>query len=150
MNHGVSGPPRLLSLLFAVGLIGLLGMMGTFAWMASSWDMGGMTNRGHMGGMMGGGGRDSSSEAERQGSAAEVITIEDFAYAPGNLRIPVGAKLTWTNRDSAPHSATDTGGTWDTGVLAKDESATLTFASAGTFDYFCSLHPDMKARVVVQ
>jgi plastocyanin len=62
----------------------------------------------------------------------------------------VGGKLTWTNRDSAPHSATDTGGTWDTGVLAKDESATLTFASAGTFDYFCSLHPDMKARLVVQ
>jgi plastocyanin len=103
-----------------------------------------------MDGMMGGGGRDSSGEAVRQGGAAEVIIIEDFAYAPGNLQVPVGGKLTWTNRDSAPHSATDTGGTWDTGVLAQGESATLTFASAGTFDYFCSLHPEMKARLVVQ
>ena len=102
-----------------------------------------------MGRMMGGG-RNSSGDPLQQGSAEEAIIIEDFAYSPGNLHVPVGARVTWTNRDSAPHSATDAGGTWDTGVLAKGKSATLTFEGAGTFDYYCSVHPSMKARVVVQ
>jgi plastocyanin len=151
MNHGVSGPPRLLSLLFVVGLIGLLGMMGTFSvWMAPSWDVGGMMDGGHMGGMMGGGGRNSSGQPAQQGAANETIIIENFAYSPGNLQVPVGARVTWTNRDGAPHSATDAGGSWDTGVLAKGKSATLTFDTAGTFNYFCTIHPSMKARVVVQ
>jgi len=144
MNNGVSGPPRLLSLLFAVGLIGLFGIMGTFAWMASSWDLGGMMSGGHMGG-----GRDSSSDDARQGSAVETVIIEDFAYSPGNLQVPMGARVTWINRDSAPHSATDSRGSWDTGLLAKGERATLTFDVAGTFDYFCTVHPNMKARLVV-
>ncbi len=150
MANAMSGPPRLVSLLFVVGLIGLLGITGTFAWMASSWDMGGMMDGGHMGGMMGGGGHNSLRDPSQQGSAAETIIIEDFAYSPGNLQVPVGARVTWTNRDSAPHFATDTGGTWDTGVLARGKSATLTFESTGAFDYFCSVHPNMKARLVVQ
>jgi plastocyanin len=79
-----------------------------------------------------------------------MIAIENFAYSPGNLEIAVGAKVTWTNRDRAPHSATDSGGAWDTGVLGEGKSATRTFASAGTFEYFCSVHPNMKARLVVQ
>ena len=130
------------SLLFATVLIGLLTMTtGAFVWMATSWAAGGM---------MGGGGRNSSGDAARQGSAAEAITIQDFAYSPGNLQLPVGVTVTWTNRDTAPHSATDSGRTWDTGVLSRGKSKTLTFEAAGTFDYFCSVHPSMKARLVVQ
>ena len=64
--------------------------------------MGRMMDGGHMGGMMGGGGRNSSGDAPRQGTLAETITIENFAYAPGNLQLPVGGKVTWTNRDPAP------------------------------------------------
>ncbi|MBA4180572.1 MAG: hypothetical protein C0506_08300 [Anaerolinea sp.] len=151
MNHAVSGPSKPLALLLGFGLIGLLAItIGSFAWMASSWDASGMMGGGHMGGMMGGGGRNASGDAARQGTAAETIAIEDFAYSPGNLQIPVGGTVTWTNRDSAPHSATDTGRAWDTGVLGRGKSATLTFPTAGTFDYFCTIHPNMKARLVVQ
>lgn len=151
MKHMVSGPSRLPAFLLAVGLASLLtAAIGAFAWVASSsdfnWTMGG----GHMGRTMGGGGRNSSGDAARQGALAETITIENFAYAPGNLQIPVGGKVTWINRDSAPHSATDSGGAWDTGVLAKGESKTVTFGSRGTFDYYCSVHPNMKARLAVQ
>lgn len=142
-------PPRMLSFLFAIGLMGLLGLMGAFAWMASPWDMSGMMDGGHMGGMMGKG-KDASGDPTRQGTATESLSMEDFAYSPGNLLVPVGARLTWINHDSAPHSATDANGTWDTGVLAKGMSATLTFDMAGTFDYYCSVHPSMKARIVVQ
>lgn len=151
MKHMMAEPRRLPAFLLAVVLASLLtAWIGAFAWMASSsgfsWTMGG----GHMGGMMGGGGRNSSGDAPRQGALAETITIENFAYAPGNLQIPVGGKVTWSNRDSAPHSASDSGGAWDTGVLAKGESKTVTFGSRGTFDYYCSVHPNMKARLAVQ
>ena len=147
MKHMVPGPTRLPAFLLAVVLASLLTVgVGAFAWMASSsgfgWTMGG--------GHMGGGGRNSSGDAARQGSLAETVTIENFAYAPGNLQLPVGGKVTWTNCDPAPHSATDSGGTWDTGVLAKGGSKTLTFGTRGTFDYYCSVHPSMKARLVVQ
>ncbi len=149
MNNIASGPPKRVSLAFAVGLVGLVGMMGSLAWMASSRDWGTMMGNDHMGGMMGGG-LDTSGDPSSQGSTTETITIKDFSYSSGNLEVPVGARLTWTNRDSAPHSATANDGSWDTGVLSKGKSASLTFASVGTFDYFCTLHPNMKARLVVQ
>ena len=151
MNRAVKGPSRLVLLLLAFALVGLLTMTtGAFVWMGSSWDVGGTMGGGHMGGMMGGGGRNSSADSIRQGGAVETITIQDFQYSPGNLQLPVGGKVTWTNRDSAPHSATDVGGAWDTGVFGKGKSATVTFGATGTFDYFCSVHPNMKARLVVQ
>ena len=139
-----------LLLLFVVGIIGLVSTMGALLWAGgSSWDWGGMMGGGHMSGMTGGG-RNSSGDASQQGGAVETIMIEDFAYSPGNLQVPLGARVTWTNRDSAPHSATDTVAAWDTGVFGKGKSATLTFERAGTFDYFCSVHPNMKARLVVR
>ncbi|MBI2765927.1 MAG: cupredoxin family copper-binding protein [Chloroflexi bacterium] len=144
-----AAPPRVLFLLFAIGGLGLLGTLGTFAWMASSWGMGGMMGSDHMGGMMGGG-RDASGDPSRQGTAAETVTIQDFAFSPGNLQVPIGARVTWTNQDSAPHSATANGGAWDTGVLRQGKSATITFTTSGTFDYYCTVHPNMKARLVVQ
>lgn len=134
------------ALLLAVGSMGVL---VASAWAASGCSDGMMMSHEEMGRMMGGG-RDSSNEAPRQGSAVESVTIEDFAFSPGNLRVPVGATIAWINRDGAPHSATDSGGSWDTGVLAQDERASITLDSPGTFDYFCSVHPSMKARLVVE
>lgn len=143
------GQQRALAMLFAVALVGLLIVAaGMGVWMMSAWP-GGSWGSDHMNRMMGGG-RDSSSDVARPGSANETVIIEDFEYSPGNLHVPVGASLTWTNRDSAPHSATDLDGPWDTGVLGKAERATVTFNVAATFDYFCTVHPNMKARLVVQ
>lgn len=149
-SNTASRPPRALAILFAVGLISLLGIAGTVAWTMSSGGMGGMMGGGQMGGMMGGGGRDSAGDPPQQGSSAETVIIEDFAYSPGNLQVPAGATVTWINRDSAPHSATDVSGAWDTGLFAKGKGATITFASSGTFDYYCTVHPNMKARLVVR
>lgn len=131
--------------------VGSMGVLVATAWAASGCSGGMPTMMSHeeMGRMMGGG-RDSSSDAPRQGSAVKSVTIDDFAFSPGNLRVPVGATITWVNRDGAPHSATDSAGSWDTGVLARDERASITFDAAGTFDYFCSVHPSMKARLVVE
>lgn len=76
------------------------------------------------------------------------VDIASFAFAPAELRVPVGTTVTWTNRDPAPHTAT--GERFDTGTLAQGESAAVTFDTAGTFDYACAIHPAMRGRVVVE
>jgi plastocyanin len=78
------------------------------------------------------------------------VAIRDFTFTAGNLQVPVGAKVTWTNYDDAPHSATAKDGTWDTGILSKGESKTLTFDQAGDYTYYCTVHPSMVARLQVR
>lgn len=136
------------SVAFSVAVRGVLVVFASLAMWVTAACSGGGDMDDHMSQMMGGG-RDSSGDTATQGSALVTIDIEDFAYSPGNLQVPVGASVTWINRDSAPHSATDEDGSWDTGLLQQGERATLVFDSPGTFEYYCTLHPNMKARLVV-
>lgn len=134
-----------------VALVTAAVMMIAVAFMAmgnGGWTMGwGMGD--HMGRMMGGG-TNTSNAAVTVGSTSESVQIRDFAFTPGNLQVPVGAKVTWTNYDDAPHTATAKDGTWDTGILSKGESKTLTFAAAGDYTYYCTVHPSMVARLQVR
>lgn len=138
-------------LLLLVGLITgavVLSTVTLFALRGGGWDMGwGMG--GGMGHMMGGGANTSNAPLS-VGGAAESIAIRDFAFAPGNVQVPVGATVTWTNYDDAPHSATARDGSWDTGILNKGESNTLTFGTAGDYTYYCTVHPSMVARLQVR
>lgn len=81
--------------------------------------------------------------------AATGVTIQNFAFAPQAVTVPAGTTITWTNEDSAPHTATALDGAFDTGTLKQGHSSTITFAKAGTFSYICSIHPFMKGTVVV-
>ena len=109
--------------------------------------MGGM--HGGMGGMMAGG--DNTSNAPLSiGGMDESVATRDFAFSPGNLQVPVGARVTWTNYDDAPHTATADGGAWDTGTLTRGQRASIAFDRAGAYAYYCTVHPAMKARIVVQ
>jgi len=136
--------------LLATGLVVLMVMMAGMVWSAASWDLGWMNPQNHMSEMMGGGGADSSGDPLTNGGTSEAVVIRDFTYSPGNLVVPVGATVRWTNRDAAPHSATATDGSWDTGLLSRGDNAEVTFTQPGTFEYFCTVHPDMKARLVVE
>jgi plastocyanin len=111
--------------------------------------MGGSSMNDHMQRMMGTG-TNSSNATPSVGSTAETVRISNFTFTPGNLQVPVGAKVTWTNEDSAPHTATAKDGSWDTGILNQGESKTLTFAKAGDYEYYCKVHPSMIARVTVK
>lgn len=139
-------PPLLLALVLGLLLI-LMTTTMVLAWRSDDWGWG--WGWGHMGWMMGGG-RNTSGDPARQAGTAVTVSIEDYAYSPGNLRVPVGARVTWTNRDGAPHSATADDLSWDTGLFAKNESRTIAFDTPGTFAYVCSIHPAMKARLVVE
>jgi len=86
---------------------------------------------------------------EHMGVAVEVM-IEDFKFAPQEIRISVGDTIKWTNLDSAPHTATDNNDMFDSGTLAKGESFIMTFEEAGTYDYICTIHPWMEGTVIVE
>lgn len=83
-------------------------------------------------------------------AAEATVEIRDYDFFPRDLTVESGMRLTWINRDSVPHDATDEGGGWGTGVLNQGESAELTFDSPGTYRYYCTIHPDMKGTLSVQ
>jgi plastocyanin len=65
------------------------------------------------------------------------VEIEDFTFVPGRLHIDVGDAIEWRNRDNALHSATSDEGIWDSGLLARDQTFTFTFTTAGVYPYHC-------------
>ena len=68
---------------------------------------------------------------------------------PADITIPVGTTVTWTNRGSVAHTSTDSG-VWDSGRIPPGGSFSAVFAIAGSFDYVCTIHPEMRGRINVQ
>ncbi len=78
------------------------------------------------------------------------VTIQNFAFTPATLTVAPGTKVMWTNKDSVNHTVTSDSSAWpDSGSLATGQSFTVTFSKPGTYPYHCSIHPYMKASVVV-
>lgn len=77
------------------------------------------------------------------------VEIEDFAYRPDPVTIEEGGKVIWKNRDSVPHTATAVDGSFDTGTIEEDKLKSETFKQAGTYEYVCSIHPQMHGTVEV-
>jgi plastocyanin len=75
------------------------------------------------------------------------IPIARYAYVPATMTVRVGDVVTWTNQDEASHDVA--GGTFRSPMLAQGQSWSFTFTQPGTFDYICSVHPDMRAQIVV-
>jgi len=89
--------------------------------------------------------------ASNQPSAANVaVKIDNFVFGPQTLTVPVGTTVTWTNSDDIPHTSVSTEGVFKSKVLDTDEKFSYTFTKAGTYPYFCTIHPKMTGKVVVQ
>ena len=95
---------------------------------------------------------DATEPAEGEAAAA-TVTIAGFDFEPGSIEVPAGTTVTWQNDDDAGHTVT--AGTPDAPADTFAESvdggsqATVEFAEAGTFPYFCTIHPSMTGEVVV-
>jgi plastocyanin len=92
----------------------------------------------------------SSSSAKTPQPAAAEVKIDNFSFGPTTLTVAVGATVTWTNRDDIPHTVVSTEKLFKSKVLDTDEKFSYTFTKAGTYPYFCSIHPKMTGSVVVQ
>ena len=78
------------------------------------------------------------------------IQIGDFKFTPPILTVRVGTTVTWTNRDEETHTVTSAAGAFGSAGLSHEETFAQTFTRPGTYQYFCALHPHMKATVVVK
>lgn len=76
------------------------------------------------------------------------VKIREFAFAPATKTVEVGDVVTWTNEDSAAHTATQTGG-FDSRRLEKEGSRSIIFEAPGTLEYRCTCHPSMRGKVIV-
>jgi plastocyanin len=77
------------------------------------------------------------------------VTIDNFTFKPDTLTVRRGTTVVFENDDDIPHTVVATDGTFRSQALDTEDKFTFTFDQAGTFDYFCSLHPHMKGQVVV-
>jgi plastocyanin len=92
-----------------------------------------------------------SVTADDKPSAANAeVKIDNFVFGPETLTVPVGATVTWTNKDDIPHTVVSTDGVFKSKVRDTDEKFSYTFTKAGTYPYYCSVHPKMTGKIVVQ
>ncbi|HEU4356693.1 MAG TPA: cupredoxin domain-containing protein [Actinomycetota bacterium] len=77
------------------------------------------------------------------------VRIVDFAFRPRRIEIPRGTRVAWKNRGAVGHTTTSRAGIWDSGTLAPGDRFSRVFRSRGTFRYVCSIHADMRGKVVV-
>ncbi len=95
--------------------------------------------------------RNAAAVAPQKAESAEV-KIDNFSFGPSTLTVAVGTTVSWTNRDDIPHTvaSSDDPKAFKSKVLDTDEKFSFTFTKAGTYPYFCSIHPKMTAKVVVE
>ena len=93
--------------------------------------------------------RGGSAFAEQKVEAPDV-KIDNFSFGPSELTVPAGTTVTWTNRDDIPHTVVSTDKIFKSKVLDTDDKFSFKFDKAGTYPYFCSIHPKMTGKVIVQ
>ncbi|HLZ93293.1 MAG TPA: cupredoxin family copper-binding protein [Candidatus Acidoferrum sp.] len=91
----------------------------------------------------------SPGQGQAQSSSVEV-KIDNFSFGPTSITVAVGTTVTWTNRDDIPHTVVSDEKVFKSKVLDTDEKFSYTFTKPGTYAYFCSIHPKMTGKVVVQ
>jgi plastocyanin len=80
----------------------------------------------------------------------DAVDINNFAFAPLTLTVPVGATVTWTNRDEEPHTVVAGDGSFHSPGMGTGGTYSFTFTNVGSYDYVCSIHPFMHGTVVVR
>lgn len=96
----------------------------------------------------------AAAAADMKAAAAADYQVDITGYKFGDgkqLVVEVGQTVRWTNHDSAPHTVTTTKApvAFDSGTLQKGDSWSYTFTKAGTYEYYCAVHPDMVSSVKV-
>ena len=87
--------------------------------------------------------------AENPASSTEV-KIDNFSFTPQTLTVAPGTRVTWLNKDDVPHTVTSTTNLFKSDALDTDGRFSFTFSKPGTYNYFCTVHPHMTGKVIVQ
>lgn len=90
-----------------------------------------------------------SADGSHKMESTYQVKIQDFSFQPATLNVPVGATVAWTNKDEEPHTVFSNDDVFKSKALDTDETFSFKFTKAGTYKYFCSVHPKMVATIVV-
>jgi plastocyanin len=87
---------------------------------------------------------------EQEAAGETAVKIDNFSFSPLTVTVPVGSTVRWTNHDDIPHNVTSDNDSFKSKTLRTDENFSYTFSKAGTYAYYCSIHPRMTGKIVVQ
>lgn len=93
---------------------------------------------------------DRANDGGKAATGAQAVQIQNFAFGPPTLEVPVGTLVTWTNLDSVAHTATADDGTFNSNAINPNDSWSFRFDKPGTYVYNCSFHPEMQGTIVVK
>jgi amicyanin len=82
--------------------------------------------------------------------APNAVGIDNFTFNPPKLTVKAGTTVTWTNKDDIPHTIAAVSKQFKSKALDTGDAYSFTFTTAGTYEYFCSLHPHMTGTIVVE
>ncbi|HEY1800854.1 MAG TPA: cupredoxin family copper-binding protein [Terriglobales bacterium] len=82
--------------------------------------------------------------------AAVDVKIDNFSFLPPTITVKAGTRITWTNADDIPHNVVSNDQSFKSKVLDTDEKFTYTISKPGTYIYYCSIHPKMTGKIVVE
>jgi plastocyanin len=89
--------------------------------------------------------------AKGEAAASQLqVQVDNFTFGPAMLTVPVNSTVTWVNKDDLPHVIASNDGVFKSKALDTDDKYSYTFTKAGTYAYFCSIHPKMVGTIVVK
>lgn len=83
-------------------------------------------------------------------NATTRVKIDNFSFEPREITVSAGTQVTWVNADDVPHTVVSNDNKFKSKALDTDDRFSFTFAQPGTYEYFCSVHPKMTAKVIVK
>ena len=92
------------------------------------------------------------AEDPNNAAASPVVTVgmDHNTFIPGEITVAAGTTVTWVNNEAMPHTVVDQNKGFRSKMLAKEATFSFTFTTAGDYDYLCSIHPNMKGKVIVK
>ena len=83
-------------------------------------------------------------------SSPNEVRVDNFSFGPETLTVPPNSTVTWVNKDDVPHVIASNDGLFKSKALDTDDKYSYTFTKSGTYPYYCSIHPKMVGKIVVQ
>ncbi|HZU42809.1 MAG TPA: cupredoxin domain-containing protein, partial [Terriglobales bacterium] len=98
----------------------------------------------------GGSAEKMSAAALANADAMPEVTIDNFSFTPGAVKVKAGTQVTWTNHDDIPHTVDSAQGKFKSSPLDTDDKFQFRFTEPGEYPYFCRIHPRMTGSIIVQ
>jgi len=98
---------------------------------------------------MTGTGGNTGGTGGKGGPGINEVWIQGMAFSPSTITVSAGSTITWTNKDGVSHTVTSNTGLFDSGTFGSNGTFSFTFPTAGTYPYYCAVHPSMTATVKV-